>query len=126
MAENTDHPTQKPEKLIAKLLLASSRPGDRVLDPFLGSGTTAAVSCKLGRHWIGIECDPAYCCLAERRVELAAEHPAIQGYRDGVFWDRNAAQGLAAAKSERKARTESAEKDRDDEQRLLFREPRGH
>jgi site-specific DNA-methyltransferase (adenine-specific) len=92
MAENTEHPTQKPEKLLAKLILASSRPGERVLDPFLGSGTTAVVSRKLDRRWIGIERDPTYCSLAERRLEIAAERPEIQGYRDGVFWDRNAGQ----------------------------------
>jgi site-specific DNA-methyltransferase (adenine-specific) len=126
MAENTDHPTQKPEKLIAKLLLASSRPGDRVLDPFLGSGTTAVVSRKLGRRWIGIESDPAYCCLAERRLELAAEQPEIQGYRDGVFWDRNAGQGPGAAKPGRKTRVKGPEKERDGEQSLLFGTPRGH
>ncbi len=55
MPENTDHPTQKPEKLIAKLILASSRPGDVALDPFLGSGTTSVVAKKLGRRYIGIE-----------------------------------------------------------------------
>lgn len=126
MAENTDHPTQKPEKLLAKLLLASSRPGDRVLDPFLGSGTTAVVSRKLGRRWIGIECDPTYCCLAERRVELASEQPEIQGYRDGVFWDRNAGQGPFAAKTGRKLRAKPTEREPDDKQSLLFRTPRGH
>ena len=100
MPENTDHPTQKPEKLVAKMVLASARPGQRVLDPFLGSGTTAAVCRKLGRRWIGIESDPTYWCLAEWRVELAKENPEIQGYRDGVFWDRNAGQ---ASKAGRKA-----------------------
>lgn len=89
MAENTDHPTQKPEKLLAKLLLASSRPGDVVLDPFLGSGTTAAAAKKLGRQFVGIEIDREYCCLAQRRIELAEELTAIQGYEDGVFWERN-------------------------------------
>jgi len=127
MPENTEHPTQKPEKLIAKLLLASTRPGDRVLDPFLGSGTSAVVSCKLDRRWIGIESDPAYCCLAERRVELAAKHPQIQGYRDGVFWDRNAGQPSGAAKSSRKARARSPQRSEcDGEQDLLFRTPRDH
>lgn len=55
MPENTPHPTQKPEKLIAKLILASSNAGDVVLDPFLGSGTTSVTAKKLGRHYIGIE-----------------------------------------------------------------------
>ncbi len=89
MPENTDHPTQKPEKLLAKLLLASSREGDFVFDPFLGSGTTAAVARKLGRHFLGVEVDENYACLALKRVELANEDPTIQGYAGGVFWERN-------------------------------------
>lgn len=89
MPENTDHPTQKPEKLLAKLLLASSREGDFVFDPFLGSGTTAAVARKLGRHFLGIELDETYACLALKRVELANDDPSIQGYAGGVFWERN-------------------------------------
>ncbi|MFQ4136634.1 DNA-methyltransferase [Nodosilinea sp. PGN35] len=89
MAENTDHPTQKPEKLVAKLLLASSNPGDVVLDPFLGSGTTSVVAKKLGRQYVGIEQDTDYCCLAEKRLALADTDPTIQGYADGVFWERN-------------------------------------
>ncbi len=89
MAENTDHPTQKPEKLIAKLILASSREGDVVFDPFLGSGTTAVVAKKLGRRFVGIEADETYCCLAARRLELAENDRSIQGYVDGVFWERN-------------------------------------
>ena len=61
MPESTAHPTQKPEKLLAKLILASSNAGDIVLDPFLGSGTTSVVAKKLGRHYIGIEQNPLYC-----------------------------------------------------------------
>lgn len=89
MPENTDHPTQKPEKLLAKLLLASSREGDFVFDPFLGSGTTAVVAHKLGRHFLGIELDENYACLALKRVELANDDCFIQGYAGGVFWERN-------------------------------------
>ena len=89
MPENTDHPTQKSEKLLAKLLLASTRPGDFVLDPFLGSGTTAVVSKKLGRNCFGIELDEEYCLLALHRLELAKNDATIQGYADGVFWERN-------------------------------------
>lgn len=89
MPENTDHPTQKPEKLIAKLILASTRPGEVVFDPFLGSGTTAAVARKLARRFVGVEIDEDFACLAARRVELADAEPAIQGYTDGVFWERN-------------------------------------
>ena len=61
MKENTAHPTQKPEKLIAKLVLASSKEGDFVFDPFLGSGTTSVVSKKLNRRYCGIERNEQYC-----------------------------------------------------------------
>ncbi len=89
MPENTDHPTQKPEKLLAKIVLASSNEGDVVLDPFLGSGTTSIVAKKLKRRYIGIEIDELYCCLAEKRLDMADDEPGIQGYVDGVFWERN-------------------------------------
>lgn len=89
MPENTDHPTQKPEKLIAKLVLASSNPKDFVFDPFLGSGTTAVVAKKLGRHYCGIELNRDYCCWALKRLAMAEKEPSIQGYSDGVFWERN-------------------------------------
>ncbi len=89
MPENTDHPTQKPEKLLAKIILASSNEGDFVFDPFLGSGTTSVVAKKLGRKYCGIEIDELYCCLAERRLEMADDDRSIQGYVNGVFWERN-------------------------------------
>ena len=89
MAENTDHPTQKPEKLIAKLILASSNEGDVVFDPFLGSGTSSVVAKKLNRHFVGIEIDRTYVATAEYRLELAESDNSIQGYFDGVFWERN-------------------------------------
>ncbi|MCU0548797.1 MAG: site-specific DNA-methyltransferase [Leptolyngbya sp. Prado105] len=89
MPENTAHPTQKSEKSIAKLILASSNPGDLVFDPFLGSGTTSVVAKKLGRHYLGIEQNEEYCLLTERRLELAETDPKIQGFSDGVFWERN-------------------------------------
>ena len=89
MPENTKHPTQKPEKLIAKLVLASSNPGEIVLDPFLGSGTTAVVARKLARRFVGVEINQEYCCWALKRLAIAQEYPSIQGYADGVFWDRN-------------------------------------
>jgi len=89
MPENTEHPTQKPEKLIAKLVLASSQPNDVIFDPFLGSGTTSVVAKKLQRQFFGIEVDSHYCCLAEKRLELAEASSLIQGYTDGVFWERN-------------------------------------
>lgn len=89
MPENTDHPTQKPEKLIAKLILASSKEGDMVFDPFLGSGTTSVVAKKLKRHYCGIEINTEYCCWAEKRLEMANTDTEIQGYTNGVFWERN-------------------------------------
>ena len=89
MSENTAHPTQKPEKLLAKLILASSNEGDVILDPFLGSGSTSVTAKKLGRHFIGIEQNVQYCIWAEKRLEMAEEDKTIQGYADGVFWERN-------------------------------------
>lgn len=89
MPENTAHPTQKPEKLLAKLILASSSPEDVVLDPFAGSGSTAVTAKKLGRHYIGVEQNPQYCVWAELRLERAETDRSIQGYTDGVFWERN-------------------------------------
>lgn len=89
MPENTEHPTQKPEKLIAKIILASSKPWEIVFDPFLGSGTTSVVAKKLNRKFVGIEIDPYYCCLAEKRLEIAEQNKTIQGYEKGVFWERN-------------------------------------
>lgn len=89
MPENTDHPTQKPEKLLAKIILASSNEGDVIFDPFLGCGTTSVVAKKLNRHYIGIEIDETYSCLAEKRLELVDSDRSIQGYTDGYFWERN-------------------------------------
>lgn len=89
MPENTAHPTQKSEKLIAKIILASSSEGDVIFDPFLGSGTTSVVAKKLKRHYIGIEIEPRYCLWAEQRLEMADKNPEIQGYVNGVFWERN-------------------------------------
>lgn len=89
MPENTDHPTQKPEKLYAKLILASSLPGDIVFDPFLGSGTASVVAKKLGRRFCGIEQNEEYCLWAEKRLALAKTDKSIQGYSGGVFWERN-------------------------------------
>jgi site-specific DNA-methyltransferase (adenine-specific) len=89
MPENTDHPTQKPEKLLAKLILASCPINGLVFDPFLGSGTTSVVAKKLGRKYIGIEMNEEYCYWAEKRLFLAENDKCIQGYSDGVFWERN-------------------------------------
>lgn len=89
MLENTDHPTQKPEKLVAKIILASSKPNDVVFDPFLGSGTTSVVAKKLGRRYVGVDIDELYCCLTEKRLENARQKKTVQGYSGGVFWERN-------------------------------------
>ncbi|MEM9485888.1 MAG: site-specific DNA-methyltransferase, partial [Cyanobacteria bacterium P01_F01_bin.116] len=100
MPENTDHPTQKPEKLIAKIILASSQPGNIVFDPFLGSGTTSVVAKKLNRRYVGIELDEEYACIAEKRLDLANTHPQIQGYSGGYFWERNSLNAQQQAQKE--------------------------
>lgn len=89
MKENTGHPTQKPEKLIAKLILASSNEGDLVLDPFAGSGTTSVVAKKLNREYIGIEQNELYMAWCQKRLEDADNDSTIQGYEDGIFFERN-------------------------------------
>jgi len=89
MPENTDHPTQKSEKLYAKLILASSKEGGMVFDPFMGSGTACVAAKKLGRRYCGIELNEEYCLLAQKRLRLAETDRSIQGYEDGVFWERN-------------------------------------
>lgn len=89
MPENTDHPTQKPEKLYAKLVLASSKEGDFVFDPFLGSGTSAVVAKKLNRKYLGVEINEEYCMFAVKRLKMADSDMSIQGYTDGFFWERN-------------------------------------
>lgn len=135
MAENTAHPTQKSEKLIAKIMLASSSEGDIVFDPFLGSGTTSVVAKKLGRHYIGIEVEKQYCVWAEQRLEAAESNPEIQGYVNGVFWERNslseqnAVQGETGSPKPKKGRKDKLEKqtpivELDSDQRTLldFRE----
>lgn len=91
MPENTGHPTQKSEKLLAKLILASSDKDDIVFDPFVGSGSTSVTAKKLNRHYIGIEVNEQYCVWAEKRLEMAESDKTIQGYADGVFWERNTA-----------------------------------
>ena len=69
MTENTEHPTQKPEKLIERLILASSKEGDVILDPFVGSGTTSVVAKKLNRRYCGIEINEEYCLMTEKRIK---------------------------------------------------------
>ncbi len=89
MPENTDHPTQKPEKLLAKLILASTKRGDLVFDPFMGVGSSIVTAKKLDRKFLGIEIETEYCLLAAKRLSLAELDRTIQGYRDDVFWERN-------------------------------------
>ena len=91
MPENTDHPTQKPEKLCAKLILASCPKDGLVFDPFLGSGTSAVTAKKLGRRYCGIELNEEYCLYTAKRLLMADKDNGIQGYIDGVFWERNSA-----------------------------------
>lgn len=100
MPENTDHPTQKSEKLIAKLILASSNPDDLIFDPFVGSGTSSAVAKKLHRRFCGIEIEEVYALLAEKRLLLADANPSIQGYQDHVFWERNTLNLMNGARKE--------------------------
>lgn len=113
MPENTDHPTQKPEKLYAKLVLASSRPGDKIFDPFLGSGTLAVVAHKLNRHFFGVEINKEYCLWAAKRLIKASVDKTIQGYSDGVFWERNSL-------GEQKVRRPSKKETLSDSQTSLF------
>lgn len=89
MPENTPHPTQKPEKLLAKIILASSRPGDLVFDPFGGSGSTAVTAKKLGRRYLTIEKDEKYCAMAAYRLEKADSDKSVSGMKEGVFLPRN-------------------------------------
>lgn len=107
MPENTDHPTQKPEKLLAKLILASCPKGGLVLDPFLGSGTTSVASKKLGRRFIGIECNEEYCLWSAKRLLQAESDCEIQGYSDGVFWERNTLNQQMANKKEKAEKSRS-------------------
>jgi DNA modification methylase len=72
MPENTEHPWQKPEKLVERVVAASSRPGDLVVDPFLGSGTTAVVARRLGRRYLGFELDPEWVRVSLKRLGVAS------------------------------------------------------
>ncbi|MBB1079027.1 site-specific DNA-methyltransferase [Limosilactobacillus sp. STM2_1] len=89
MPENTGHPTQKPEKLLAKIILASSNPGDFIFDPFAGSGSSLVTAAKLNRHYLGIEQSLLYCAWGQYRLNQVKNDQTIQGYTDGVFWERN-------------------------------------
>lgn len=88
MSENTDHPTQKSEKLYAKLILASSSPDDLVYEPFAGVCSGAVTAKKLGRRYIAVERELEYCLLGQKRLNIADVNTNIQGYEDGIFRDR--------------------------------------
>lgn len=102
MPENTGHPTQKPEKLLAKIILASSNPGDLVLDPFAGAGSSLVTAKKLGRHFIGIEQSLLYTAWGEYRLQQSAAGDSIQGYTDGIFWERNTLTAQRSKKNKRR------------------------
>src|SRR5476649_1063208 len=82
------HPTQKPESLLFRCVMASSNPGDTILDPFFGTGTTGAVARRLGRHFIGLERDHTYASIARRRIAeivRSEEHTSeLQSHSDLV------------------------------------------
>ena len=106
MPENTAHPTQKPEKLLAKIILASSMENDSILDPFSGSGTTAVVAKKLNRNFVGIEKDENYCLLAEKRLRLAEVDKTIQGFSEGIFWERNSFKSVSRKGAKKQGKAE--------------------
>lgn len=89
MPENTGHPTQKPEKLLAKLILASSNEGDLIFDPFAGVGSSLVTAKELNRKYVGIEQSRLYTAWGAYRLLRAEEDKHIQGYTDGVFWEGN-------------------------------------
>jgi len=104
MPENTAHPTQKPEKLLAKIILASTNENDFILDPFAGSGTTAVTAKKLNRDFICIEADEHFCLLAEKRLDLAENDKTIQGFSDGIFWERNSVKSSSVKGAKREGK----------------------
>ena len=103
MTENTSHPTQKPEKLLAKIILASSNNGDIVFDPFAGVGTAGVVAKKLKRNFVMVEIDEEYCLYAEKRLQMAARDPTIQGHHNGVFWERNTLKDIKTGNTKKRS-----------------------
>jgi len=79
--ERMGYPTQKPEALLERVIKASSREGDVILDPFCGCGTTLVVASKLKRRWIGIEIDPTYCEIARKRIATEKRNPGFRIYK---------------------------------------------
>ncbi len=87
MGEKTPHPTQKPEELLRKLVLASSKPGDWVLDPFSGSGTTLVAAQQLGRHWLGCDLSSEYNEWATKRLQNVPQ----RSVEEWIAFDRETA-----------------------------------
>jgi modification methylase len=83
------HPTQKPEGLLERVVVSSSNPGDIILDPFFGSGTTGAVAKRLGRHWIGIEADEGYIPIAKDRINAIPEYNGQSSVQNEVEKKKN-------------------------------------
>lgn len=75
--ERTGHPAQYPEQLVERIILTGTNEGDIVLDPFMGSGTTAVVAKKLGRHYLGFEIEEEYCKMAKDRLNKLEESNGI-------------------------------------------------
>ena len=109
MPENTPHPTQKPEKLLAKIVLASSNEGDIVLDPFAGVGTTGVVAKKLKRNFVMVEIEEEYCLYAEKRLMMAEKSDTIQGYSDGIFRERNSLKDIKSGINKKPKRTNESQ-----------------
>ena len=74
---------------ISKIILASSNPNDFIFDPFAGSGSSLVTAAKLNRRYLGIEQSLLYCAWGQYRLNQIKDDPSIQGYTDGVFWERN-------------------------------------
>ncbi len=102
MPENTEHPTQKPEKVIAKLIIASSNKWDIVLDPFLWSWTTSVVAKKLWRKYIWIEKEKEYCVVSEHRINNVDIDNSIQWIENWIFLERNVMSNERTKKSSKK------------------------
>ena len=75
----TRHPAEKPESLLSRIIAIGSRPGDTVLDPFMGSGTTGVVAQRMGRKFIGFETDPDYFCIALQRINQSPQPLPVNG-----------------------------------------------
>ncbi len=104
MEEKTQHETQKPEELIEKLVLASSEPGQLVVDPFAGSGTTAVVATRLGRRWLSGDLDARYVAMARQRLQDAAAARAAAATQEA---EAEAAKAAAPATPARRVRKRS-------------------